>query len=161
MTQISPGKAQKYARSATLCLQTYWKLLKEYDFIDANAESSTGEVVVRRASLDNWTKVLNDEIASEKFTLLSHTSIAILKRVISHLHAADDSYSGNPTVTVRRNELDLENMPLSGEALAELEKHKLIEPIDKLSFTVEVAKVFNAFTNQSLLKYFDHTIHNV
>jgi CRP-like cAMP-binding protein len=143
----------------TLSLQSYWKLLKEYDFIDRDAESERGVVIVRKENLEKWTGELNEEIESGRYTFLSHTAVAILKRVVSHVQSCEDSFKGSPKVRVQHDSIDLNHMPLAEEAMVELEKLNLIERQGNQSFWVDMPKVFKAYTYQSFLKYFDHTIH--
>lgn len=142
----------------TLNLQTYWKLLCECDFLD---EAESGDLTLQRVNFDKWTEELKSEIAAQTYTLLSHTSVALLRRIIGHLHADDESYSGTPKVKVLHSELNLEHMPLADEALAEMAKREIIHRIDNETIEVDVPKAFNAFMYQSLLKYFEHRVHGI
>jgi CRP/FNR family cyclic AMP-dependent transcriptional regulator len=144
----------------TIGLRVFWRMLKEFDFIDNAKEEGEGVVVLNDAAL----KALNDyivgQVKAEDFLLLSHSSLAVLARIVGFTHADEQAAQGVATVTVSFADIALEKVPLYEEALLELTNRKILK-ISKDNFLVHPGEIYHLFTFQSILKAFDHTMVNL
>lgn len=142
-------------------LAVFWKVLKENDFIDAPLEERSGEVALNLDTLTNWKEALGREVETERFLLLSHSAVAILRRLVS---AIFEGTQADPTedapVRIPVETLKLEKLPLAIEAMLELSKAKIIRQEDT-HVVVRPSELMEVFNYQSLLKSFDHTIVNL
>lgn len=144
----------------SLNLQSYWRLLHEYDFIDRDVEADTGEVKIKKNHFETWVKELKTQIDSERYLVLSPTSVAILKRIMGVLGS---DFEVNKTRSKAKKfkigDIGIDTMPMYDEALQELTKYKLITKKAN-ELTVEPMQIFRAYTYQSILKHFDATAHH-
>lgn len=138
-------------------LTTFWKTLRDYDYVDARLEDTKGHVHIQQHSLRNWKTYLSQEVESERFLLLSYSAVAVLRRIVSGLFEQGDAASEPTDRIVPLDHLRLESIPLYKEGLDELSRQKIIRVKDeKISFNPsEVMEVYNY---QNLLRSFDHTI---
>lgn len=145
-----------------ISLQAYWKLLKEYDFIDREQEEATGEVVLRVTNLRAWIDELEKEISAKTYTVLSHSGVAVLKRIMTHLDDpdAEPEDAKKNRVKLSISHIGIDSMPLYTEALDELEKQQLIVRPDVDHVSVVPREIIKVATYQSLIKYFDYSIHH-
>lgn len=143
----------------TISLQSYWKLLKEFGFLDRDLEETQGLVKLHRENVDSWIADLASELESGKCTLLSHSAVAVLKRVVSFLKSDDTAVPDSPDVKFTIADVDIASLPLAADALTELLRVGIIRKGDEHSFAVRPSVIFKVYTQQSLLKYFDHSIH--
>lgn len=145
----------------TIGLASFWTLLKEHDFIDTRLEEKKGEVKLDMDSIENWRTYLTREIEAERYLFVSHTAVALLRRLVGGL--VEDA---NPELTtddsLRTEQLDkfrVDGMPLYKEALHELQKAEVLKfhEFDR-SISFKPAELIEVFHYQSMLKAFDHTI---
>ena len=136
-------------------LKVFWRLLKEYDFIDHLAEESTGTVLLRQNSLKEWKNYLAAEAQSERYLLLSYPSIALLRRIVSFIKTV--RANTNCAMNVRFEDIKIETLALYPEAIKELTEKNLLT-VNQAGLVVDPAAVCDLFQFQSLIKSFDHTI---
>ncbi len=141
-------------------LRSFWRLLVEYDFID-RAEEEKGLVVMKVASVEAWVKELSAETESGRFLFLSHSAVAILKRLVGFLSHEEVAASDPAKFNVSHMEIDLSAMPLYEEALAELIELKILSLVNDKEFSVKPDLIFRTYTYQSLLKCLDYSTFNV
>ncbi|OFZ20390.1 MAG: hypothetical protein A2X94_05240 [Bdellovibrionales bacterium GWB1_55_8] len=141
-------------------LKVFWRLLKEYDFMDHQLEQAKGEVRLKTDMIANWKKYLASEVESERFLILSHPALAVLRRIvgITNTHEVTSETSTNRPVSF--DELKLGSIPLYQEGIKELAERKLIVPMQN-GFSLEAPAIHRLFLFQSILKNFDHTIVNL
>jgi CRP/FNR family cyclic AMP-dependent transcriptional regulator len=156
------GELERTLGDTSLNLQSYWRLLHEYDFVDREVEVKTGEVQIRKAHFDMWLKELKNQIQSERYVILSPTAVAILKRLMGVLGSDHETNKTRAKVKKYKiGDLGIDNMPLHDDAMAELVKHKLVTKGKGGEIAVEPQTIFKAYTYQSILKHFDPTAHHI
>jgi hypothetical protein len=156
------GELERTLGDTSLNLQSYWRLLHEYDFIDRDVETKTGEVKIRKSHFDLWLKELKMQIDTERYVILSPTAVAILKRLMGVLGSDHDVHKTRVKVKkYKTSELGIDAMPMHDEALSELVKHKLVTKGKGGEIAVEPPLIFKAYTYQSILKHFDPTAHHI
>ena len=144
-----------------ISLQTYWKLLKEYDFVDRDREEIHAVVSARVPAIKAWIEELHRETQAETYTLLSHTAVAVLRRIIGRLDSGTLNKAPDERVMLSHEDLDLIGMPLLKEGLEELEKKGWVVLSGSQRLSVVPNQIFQVYTYQSLLKAFDHTVHHI
>jgi CRP/FNR family transcriptional regulator, cyclic AMP receptor protein len=156
------GELERTLGDTSLNLQSYWRLLHEYDFIDRDVETKSGEVQIRKSHFDLWLKELKMQIDTERYVILSPTAVAILKRLMGVLGSDHDANKTRVKVKKYKvGDLGIDAMPMHDEALAELVKHKLVTKGKGGEIAVEPPLIFKAYTYQSILKHFDPTAHHI
>ncbi len=128
--------------------------MKEHEIIKGVADSK-GELV----SLDNermasFEKYIETNLNNEQFLVLSHTALAILRRIAWNI--ADENLHSKNSLPIPVGSLKLEEIPGFEEAFIELHQHLLLSTKDNtLHFIPE--KIISTFTWQSIIKSFDYT----
>ncbi|MEK7689863.1 MAG: cyclic nucleotide-binding domain-containing protein, partial [Bdellovibrionota bacterium] len=142
-----------------LGLKVFWRLLKEFDFIDSQTDETEGKVIMNAKALDAWNENLAAEIKSERYLMLSHTALALLRRIVGRFKSTDGIASLS-SVVIRNKDIKLKSMPLHESAIKELQKHKLLSIVED-GFSVHPAEICPLFMYQSIVKSFDHTLVNL
>ena len=139
----------------SLSLKLFWRLLKEHDFIDSQIEESTGKVVLKRGSVEVFLSYLEKEMENERSLILSHSGIAVLRRIVGFTRAEEKVDTKQEAVTtVTFQDLQLDRMPLKDTALEELMRNNIIAR-NKESLSVRPGEIYRLYTFQSFLKAFD------
>lgn len=143
-------------------LGTFWKVLKENDFINAPVEEKTGQVFLNADAIANWKEYLGREVESERFLLLSHSAVAVLRRIVGVIfeQSSQTDPSDETPVKISMEALRLDKMPLSVEGVHELAKNKIIRQTDG-DLIVNPSELVEVFNYQCLLKSFDHSTVNL
>ncbi len=142
-------------------LRSYWRLLKEYDFIDRVEEENRGLVVLKVPNMEAWSKELAAESESGRHLFLGHSAVAILKRLVGFLSHEEVATSDPASISVSHMEIDLSAMPLYEEALEELIGLKILSLVNEKEFSVKPDVIFRTYTYQSLLKCLDYSTFSV
>ncbi|MCM2277125.1 MAG: cyclic nucleotide-binding domain-containing protein [Oligoflexia bacterium] len=144
-----------------LGLRVFWRVLKEFDFMDNEKEELEGKVLLNRKAIEELTSYLTGEIQSGRYLFLSHSAVAVLGRLVSHSpqEAKAPEQDSSPSVTVNLQELQLRTMPFHGEAIKELAGIGLLQR-DAQNLNFVPARIAPVYTYQSVVKSFDHTIVN-
>lgn len=137
-------------------LRVYWNMLKEHDFMDSHKEESDDRVVLNANYLEEFDRYLQVEIQSERFLILSHSAISILRKIVGFTRADESKATSEEPTLLTFADLKIERMPLFDEALKELEVSKILTATDK-SFQVLPGAIYKLYTFQTLLKAFDHS----
>ncbi|MBF0298844.1 MAG: cyclic nucleotide-binding domain-containing protein [Oligoflexia bacterium] len=168
-------------------LRKYWKSLGEYNFFDSLKEIENKTLELHLDLLSDFILYVEKEINDERFLLLNHSSLNILKRIISYNKTITDNSSLNENgeqrkkidinkeflqecrdstesnqenenmIEINSDDLDLQSIPFVDLGLSELNKHKII--VFKADILiVNMDVILKNFIHQSFLKSFDHTI---
>lgn len=141
-------------------LRVFWKLLKEHDFIDHEQEESSGIVVVNTSALESWHEYLLAEVASERFLLLGHVSIALLRRLVGVAKNAGKVDANRGLQMVSFDDIKIKNVPLFEEGVAELQGKGIVSSKND-QFTFQEQDVYRLYLFQTLLKAFDHSTMSI
>ena len=145
-----------------LGLRVFWKVMKEHDLVNFNDDEKSGTVTLDETALDHFYEYLNAESQLEKFMLLSHSAMAVLRRIVGNIHVDNDAPAQGPEdyFDVYIESLNLPEVVFYKDGLAELDRNELITVHDiKISFKPQL--LLSKFKHQSILKAFDHTIVNL
>ena len=132
--------------------------MKEFDFIDSQTDETEGKVIMNAKALDAWNENLAAEIKSERYLMLSHTALALLRRIVGRFKSTDGIASLS-SVVIRNKDIKLKSMPLHESAIKEL-KNTNCFPSSK-TVSVHPAEICPLFMYQSIVKSFDHTLVNL
>lgn len=178
-TQLMQQELDEVLGKRYIGLKVFWRLLKEYDFIDHQIEESKGFVSLRMESLKAWKDYLHEEVESERYLILSHASLALLRRLVSQTRSIvtqaaqnqpttssniestqnfDDTVQNITTITY--SEIKVDQIPLYEEAIKELTTKKILN-VSHHRFMFDVRRICHIYLFQSILKSFDHTIVNL
>lgn len=148
--------------SRCIGLRIFWKTLKEFDFVDNDADENEKKVVLRPEQLDKWNEYLLHEVSQERYMMLKHSSVALLRRIVGFTKAEEfaDNYKDGNTVSLNVEDINLKTLPLSSEAMEELKRLRIIELFND-TITINPSMVYRLYLYQSILKAFDHTIVNL
>ncbi|MBF0297090.1 MAG: cyclic nucleotide-binding domain-containing protein [Oligoflexia bacterium] len=167
-------------------LKNFWRLLGEYDFINTKKEIKDGIVEINFVQLNDLTNYLDQEAKKERYLMLGHSSVAILKKLIAYnireekrkkdetpiinketnnINNSNNNNNNNDStnnpmknvLSVRYDDLGIQSIPFVKEGIEELIKSSLIN-CDKGYISVNLDVVMRVFSYQSFLKSFDHTI---
>lgn len=141
-------------------LRVFWRMLKEYDFIDHEKDDTQSLVVLNDEALKGWSDYLVSEVENESFLMLSHSSVAVLGKIVGFTRTHEMAGDAGSMVAVGFAEMGLEKVPLHEEAVEELTSRKVLR-VSPDSFVVEPGLIYRLYTYQSILKAFDHTIVNM
>ena len=143
----------------SLGLRVFWRLMKEYDFINNEKAEKEKRITLNVKPLGALNDYLQAEVNSENYLFLSQVGIALLGRIVGVTHADQRTPAGQTQkpVIVRFSEIEIQRLPLYKDALTEL-KAKQVLKIENESFVVEPGVLYRLYTYQSILKAFDHTI---
>lgn len=144
--------------SRVIGLKVFWKQLQDHGIV---GQESTG-LKIYSDKLDALNSYLNEEARSERYLLLSHTAVAILRRVVGYTNAEyQGQQAASPKIAVKIESLDLQSLPFYEESLRELERNKMLEFKDQSSFLVKPETVSRNYVYQDILKGFDHTTMSI
>jgi len=140
-------------------LKVFWRQLKVYDIIDNSLEEVQGKVELHEKTLGGWKEYLNQEIESERYLMLSHSSLAFIRKIIGSANFGQVKTTGQMAELLLDDQA-IRAAPFREEALNELTKHKIIVRVDK-AITFDPISLLKLYTYQSIIKAFDHTVINV
>jgi CRP/FNR family cyclic AMP-dependent transcriptional regulator len=138
-------------------LRIFWKELKENDLIDNTMEEKSGLVVLDESAVNAWEDYLLGETNNERFLMLSHTAVAILRRIVGFTRSDPNQRNG---WSMSLSELKLTSTPFLKEGLEELDRYGVLKIVGT-GFTGDPANIQRHFIYQDLLKAFDHTTMSV
>jgi CRP/FNR family cyclic AMP-dependent transcriptional regulator len=144
----------------SLGLRVFWRMLKEFDFIDHEKEESEGVVVLNEDAIRNLNDYLVSEVETERYLLVSHSAVAVLGKIVGFTRAYEDPNEEAELTTVKFNDIALNRLPLHEEAVEELKTRRLLR-VENESFIVQPGQMYHLYMHQSILKAFDHTIINM
>jgi hypothetical protein len=170
-----------------LNLNDFWSILVHHDFVDAE-KAEKNKVEIKRGPLKAWLDYLLQEVEGDRYTLLSHSSLALLRRVVcvmkldqtkiadispevqvfkkdlvggaQEVVVVNEKQEDLPTATVLLKDLEIENMPFKEDALSELSGLKIIEKLED-QIKIKPDEIIRLYLFQSILKTFDHSISAV
>lgn len=134
-------------------LRVFWRMLKEYDFVDHEKEEREKIVELKKDQLDAWIQYLDAEVESERYLLLSHSALAVLRRIVG---IPIKDREPNEIVSIPIKNLQLEHLPLSEEGVEELITKRIIQTTET-EFKVVPEDIHRIYPYQSILKAFDHS----
>jgi CRP/FNR family cyclic AMP-dependent transcriptional regulator len=176
--------------SCILDIDDFWALLTHHDFVKASSDKDSATVEMREQQIAKWIDYLHEEIEQNRYALLSHTALAILRRIVESMELnieipelkedapaprPNDKFKecgggkpapleGQPLTAETKEmpvqDLKLDTLPLKDEAIAELKKLKLIEEVEGV-IEVDPDIVIRAYLYQKILKTFDHSMISV
>ena len=136
-----------------ISFKVFWNVLKEQGWIDDVAEEKN-RLVVNIDLISEFEDYLLAVSEVGNYNLFSHTSIAILKALISYNNEESTQDAEGESVILLEH-LQLDKIPLFEEGLKELSEQKVIAVSDTyLSLNKE--KVFKLCSHQIVLKAFDY-----
>lgn len=137
-------------------LRPFWRSLQDYDFFERDILDKTGEVVIVNGRFDKLEKSLEDEITRERYLLLSHGAISVLRQIIVYLENHNSLAPQDKEVAIDLKEINLRSIPEYEQALEELRRHQII-PASSDAFRVPPDSIYQLYIHQLILKQFDHT----
>ena len=139
-----------------LSFRVFWGLLKEHEIVIAptSQTKTTDVVLLQDNSLLVFEKYIESMISQEQFLILSHNSLAILRRIAGKI--AEQDLHNKTSQSLPVSVLRLSEIYGSEEALAELDNHDIVlEKEGSLHFIPE--QIVGLFIWQSIIKSFDYT----
>ncbi|MBN1114327.1 MAG: cyclic nucleotide-binding domain-containing protein [Oligoflexia bacterium] len=136
--------------------KVFWKGLCEHNFIDAGDGQHLN---INIDYLDKFNDFLKTEVQTERYLLLSHTSIAILNRLMSY-SKMQQTTAGMGLKSISFQDIGIKNIPLYEEGLKELADKGLVDK-ETGNLAGEDEDIIRLYTFQSILKMFDHTVMNM
>ena len=127
--------------------------------MDHHLEEKEGKISLNKKSMEAWKTYLASEVATERYLVLGHPAIALLRRIVGLINSAHGEKSdtqGN-RVKIKFDDIRVDTLPLHEDAIAELTGKKLLTVVDN-SFLIDSDAICNLYLFQSILKNFDHTI---
>lgn len=138
-----------------LSLQTFFKTLSENSLIEANLSKADAPIKLNKEQFNIWVLSLQKEIENKSYTLLSPSTLALVRQI---LLASDKLETGSSNIIeVDFNQLDIEHMPLFTEAKDDLVRRGLIE-IKGKKVIFDPKAITHVFENQEILKNFSRGI---
>ena len=135
-----------------ISLQAFFKTLHDHELLTMPKED---ELVLVQERFKAFVQFLTMEVNSERLLFLSHSAMALLRRLIGAIET--QNLEKETQVELPPDGLELQGMPLLKEAIEELQKEK-IAIIRNEKFVIDPANVMYVYFYQSILKSFDHTI---
>ncbi len=136
-------------------LRTFWRNLKDYDLIAVSKRDKVEYITIFSDRLKDFDSYLETEIRKERYLLLSHTAISVLRRLIGLV--PNDARGEFLDLDVAQVKVNL----VSGydEGVKELLKAKIID-IAGSNFRVKPKEIHALYTYQIILKSFDYSVIN-
>ena len=134
-----------------LGMRDFWKQLQEADFMRVSAD---GVPQFQDKSLVAFMKYLDAEIGKERYLILTHGAIAILRRIVVCM-PHDDSDSEDFILDMKTAKLN--QIPGWEAAFEELCKLNFLAKSGPDELTMNKETIHDLFTFQSFLKVFDHS----
>lgn len=139
----------------TIGLRQFWNLMQEYDLFDPAALATTNEVKLECTRLDGFDAYLKDEIGKERYLMLSHGSLSMMRQLMATVDKQANLGDNNDFV-VKASALNLNAVANPGAALDELERVQLIPFVERV-FRGKIDRLHNLYVYQSIVKTFDHS----
>lgn len=135
-------------------LRVYWRLLREHHFLDHQQDTEKGATKLNVPAFEEFNAFLIQQMATNKYTILSHGSLAILRAVVESTPTYDVTKEFHP---IPLSQLNLQHMAFQKEAIDELKTLGFIDPA-RDSFGVDLKTSAHWYRWQSIIKAFDHSI---
>ena len=137
-------------------IRPFWKLLQEFDFIDALALAKDDEVRIMEPRLNSFDQFLKNEIKLERYQTMSHGALSVFRRIIGHLENTDDKDKETLVCSLSCQDLRIRSIPNFEDALKEIEASQIIPYKDQV-FEVVPDKVHELYMYHSIIKNFDYS----
>jgi hypothetical protein len=111
--------------------------------------------------LNNLSDYLLSEVEKDRFLMLNHSSIAILRRIIGYTKADRAEGPDKHRLEIKFRDIYLETLPLFTEGIEELTKYNIVSTVYDDSFVANIQDITRIYTYQSIIKAFDHTIMSI
>ena len=138
-------------------LNVFWKVLKEFDFVDHYKLEHDDIVILNQNLILEFEEFLKEEVQSRRYLLLSHSSLALLRRIVGYFDGVPHNQQEAQEVALPFSDINIKTIPLFEEALDELSRKKIIK-FNKGSLFIDPKNSFKTFIFQSFIKSFDHSI---
>jgi CRP/FNR family cyclic AMP-dependent transcriptional regulator len=137
-----------------LSFRVFMGLLKEHDIMTCESAAPTGTTNLHIERLHSFEKYIEEMLRTERFLVLSHSALAILRRIAGKV--AEEHLQSTRPQLLSIHLLRLEEIFGFEDALTDLQHSGILSVQDEiLHFVPE--KVLNVFTWQSIIKSFDYT----
>lgn len=136
-------------------LRDFWKQLQEIDLIRV---TPTGHLQYQDKSILAFMNYLDSEIGKERYLILTHGAIAILRRIVACL-PSDDSESAD--FELELNTAKLNQIPDWENGFQELCKLGILAKSGNSAIAMKKETIHDLYTFQSFLKTFDHSTINI
>jgi CRP-like cAMP-binding protein len=140
-----------------LGLGVFWKVLRENDFIDCPPDDPQGIVVVKVEGIREFTEYLSHEVESDRLLLLSHSAVALLRKIVGVIFEGKVSEEEAAFIELALDQYKIHHMTLYEDSLAELHKHGILSNRGEHRIRIVPQDALEVFKYQSILKSFDHS----
>jgi CRP/FNR family transcriptional regulator len=137
-----------------LSFQVFWNLLREHEFISNDRDEKNTPLCLNIPRLLEFERYIEKGIAQESFPILSHTALAVLRRIAAQL-SEEESHSTEEQ-KMPTDQLNLHDLFNVEDAFLQLSQHKTLF-LDKENITFVPETALNTYTWQTILKNFDYT----
>ena len=136
-------------------LREFWKQLLEADLVRVDKD---GKLQFHHKSIAAFNGYLDAEIAKERYLILPHVAIAILRRLVAFM---PDDQSESDQFDLDFKNAKISQIPDWETGLAELTKLGVLSVSSQNVLSMKKDTVHELFVFQSFLKVFDHATINI
>lgn len=140
-----------------LNLRMFWKQLYEHQIIGNLPDRKTA-LRLEEDALAAFTEYLTREVETERYLVLSHTSVVVLRRIVGFSCGKDSV--GSDEVEVTFAQVNAQSLPFFHEAVQELTRIGILRVVND-SFIIHPRTIQDHYVYQDILKGFDHATMNV
>ncbi|MBF0315515.1 MAG: cyclic nucleotide-binding domain-containing protein [Oligoflexia bacterium] len=143
-----------------LTVSVFWRLLKDFDFVDNKQEDTEGILELKLDQIDAFSDYLLSEVKTERYMILGHSALGILRKIISNFDSIKKTSKGGKCYIITYEAANIHSTAFVAEAINELLEYSVLEAAEGLqdAFQLHYDQVYRIYTYQTILKSFDHTM---